>query len=316
LQTISDRPTHSLAVSHLGAIAHECVQQQASGAVVALFDSSFYFRAGPAFVCVGTSRMGMGPLNIRSTAHAGFDWAGAGVRVGNAVVIRDRFVLIGGIVGFDLSGPVVWHPPGVDAPAKARAVAAGLAALDRIAVVAAPADGLAALVWNRDARPLNPVLDLAAAPTARLFEWLARSFRGHMTADDNGPDDIGVLLGLGPGLTPSGDDLVGGVLIALNALGRRRDLKRLADAVRRHVDEQTSPLSAAHLAAAARGMGSQALHEVLESLLTNDADSLGDRVGRLARIGHTSGWDALAGVVIAVRAWLSSTRSTDDCCAT
>ena len=42
---------------------------------------------------------------------------------------------------------------------------------------------------------------------------------------------VGALVGLGPGLTPVGDDIVAGALVALGAVGGSRQRDRLAAAV-------------------------------------------------------------------------------------
>jgi hypothetical protein len=58
------------------------------------------------------------------------------------------------------------------------------------------------------------------------------------------------------------------------------------------LNNRTSAISAAHLAAAAAGEGHEALHRVLNGELDLDA---------LDAVGHTSGWDALAGAVAVMR---------------
>jgi hypothetical protein len=49
-------------------------------------------------------------------------------------------------------------------------------------------------------------------------------------------------------------------------------------------------------------MGCAPLHSAIAALLENDAEALAGHVMELGRIGHTSGWDALAGVVLALQA--------------
>ena len=94
------------------------------------------------------------------------------------------------------------------------------------------------------------------------------------------------LIGLGPGLTPSGDDYLGGMLVALRRTGRTMQAEGLWRWLQPRLRERTSAISAAHLAAAAAGEGHEALHSVLDGELDLDA---------LDAVGHTSGWDALAG---------------------
>ena len=68
----------------------------------------------------------------------------------------------------------------------------------------------------------------------------------------------------------------------------------------------TTALSAAHLAAAAEGFGSAALHELLRAIVAGDAAAMPERLSAVAAIGHSSGWDALAGAA-AVLAALADT---------
>ena len=136
--------------------------------------------------------------------------------------------------------------------------------------------------------------------------WLARAFRDHRSAGIAELGWVNRLVGLGPGLTPSGDDLLGGILIALQALGRRDAVHMLWPTVSRCVAETENSISAAHLAAAAEGLGSAAVHAVFHDLVRGNGGALADRLDAIGRIGHTSGWDALAGVVTVLRAWLDS----------
>ena len=60
-----------------------------------------------------------------------------------------------------------------------------------------------------------------------------------------------LLIGLGPGLTPSGDDYLGGMLVALRSLGRGAQADALWRWLEPRLASRTSAISAAHLAAAA-----------------------------------------------------------------
>jgi len=105
-------------------------------------------------------------------------------------------------------------------------------------------------------------------------------------------DEAEGLIGLGPGLTPSGDDYLGGVLIALHARERAQQAGSLWRWLAPRLARRTSALSAAHLAAAAAGEG----HELLHAVLNGDAAP-----ERLDAVGHCSGWDALAGAAAVLR---------------
>jgi hypothetical protein len=106
---------------------------------------------------------------------------------------------------------------------------------------------------------------------------------------------VDILIGLGPGLTPSGDDALAGAMIALHTFSQAALAARLAAWALPRAAAGTGKISCAHLAAAAEGEGAGALHDVLAALSSPDAASLATCLDDVARIGHCSGWDALAG---------------------
>ena len=110
------------------------------------------------------------------------------------------------------------------------------------------------------------------------------------------------LLGLGPGLTPSGDDFLGGAMVALACLDMITLRDALWDVLAPLAVTRTTDISRAHLAAAAEGFGSAALHALLDAVMAGDADAIPPRVATLATIGHTSGWDAMAGAITMLQA--------------
>lgn len=104
---------------------------------------------------------------------------------------------------------------------------------------------------------------------------------------------------MGSGLTPAGDDLIGGALIALRALGMNRIADRLATWALSLARSRTNRISFAHLACAAAGEGHEALHHALGAILAGRKDLLKE-LSALKRIGHSSGMDALNGALLAL----------------
>jgi hypothetical protein len=117
-----------------------------------------------------------------------------------------------------------------------------------------------------------------------LDEWLRHGLEIPAAAQS--------LVGLGPGLTPSGDDYLGGMMVALHAVARDARAAALWRWLQPRLAGRTSAISAAHLAAAAEGEA----HEVLHRVLQNDAAP-----SLLDSVGHCSGWDALAGAAAVLR---------------
>lgn len=129
-----------------------------------------------------------------------------------------------------------------------------------------------------------------------MADWLAAGWGGPRPPSEAPPREAAALIGLGPGLTPAGDDFIGGALLALHALGRTRLAERLGSWVLAESPGRTGVVSHAHLRAAARGMGAEPIHRALHSLLTPSAPGLDPALDDAAAIGHGSGLDTLAGV--------------------
>ncbi len=101
------------------------------------------------------------------------------------------------------------------------------------------------------------------------------------------------LAGLGPGLTPAGDDLLLGVMHGLWAT--RSDAAKFTDAIARAATPRTHVLSAAWLTAGASGEAAEPWHDLIAALAAHNGQQLEVAVMRILPTGHTSGADALAG---------------------
>ena len=184
--------------------------------------------------------------------------------------------------------PPPWHAPSMDgcraAPAR---VAAHLELLaSEIRSLGAPR-GLARLLIG--AEPPFPVAARAAEAMA-----LAASVRSN---DPEGFEAAALrLIGVGDGLTPSGDDFVGAALFALHVLRPdHRHWTAVANRLCGEADARTHIISATLLGDLAAGRSFAPLHELLIA-----AAAGGDLRGparALTGIGHSSGWDMLAGLI-------------------
>jgi hypothetical protein len=113
------------------------------------------------------------------------------------------------------------------------------------------------------------------------------------------------LLGMGPGLTPSGDDVVMGLLLALNRCAAggwdRGDLDQLNRALIDAATQRTTLLSANAITCAAAGEADERLLAPLDAAWGGRAPSPEAVVGLLGW-GASSGRDALVGMAVALLA--------------
>ena len=144
----------------------------------------------------------------------------------------------------------------------------------------------------------------AEGPLFASCLWLSNAFR---TADVEPVDEPGwveKLSGLGPGLTPSGDDFIGGMMIALRSLDKDGLSKVLWQTVKKHADQNNNPISLAHLSAASNGLGCAAIHRALEVVSKGRIGEIDTAIDDVSKIGHSSGWDIMSGIVLTLEAWL------------
>ena len=115
---------------------------------------------------------------------------------------------------------------------------------------------------------------------------------------------LAALCGLGPGLTPAGDDWLAGWLLAHHCSEDLRGLLDLEGLIVETAAARTTTLSRAFLAAAAAGEADESWHELLSALASEAANQ---RISEAADVilahGATSGAAMLMGFVAGVDLW-------------
>jgi hypothetical protein len=138
-----------------------------------------------------------------------------------------------------------------------------------------------------------------------LLDPMSRVIRDALRRDDvDGVLAHGrALLGLGPGLTPSGDDFLVGLFAVLNlANSPCHGLRRACDGILAGAHERTNAISIAALREAARGRVRDSIQALLLELAGGRRPRLPDALARVLAIGATSGRDIVAGIVCALDA--------------
>ncbi len=261
------------AVVSIGVKAHAALK--ASGGLahpLAAFPDAPYFDAAGEIIWVGSKLPARHPRAVLTAAP----------------VVRGR------VVSFARLPRVAWSAA---LPLAARVapgtVAAACRRLIGSVVALGDARGFGALLVGRT--PAFP-LDLAVP---RVYA-LAAAYRA---AD---PEAVRAashaLLGLGTGLTPSGDDLCGAALFGRTLVSR--DARWRAIGERLVIDARTAShaISAALFADLVAGASFESLHALADALVAGDDAAAIDAARTLAALGHSSGWDMLTGFAIGVDA--------------
>jgi len=269
---VSTRAVEAVRPVAIGEIAHAAVLRAGgAGRVLARLSASTYLTVGGEIVWLGAAGSVLHPRAILGGPPS----------------------VAGEIVRFDVGALAPWVPPAL---ALDRATAARLAVEWRrlaagAAALGAPRGFGALLVGAALVFPLDGARDTAAA----LARACARDDA------DAAADAAHALLGLGGGLTPSGDDFAGAAFFARRLLGTAgcadaAAWRRAGDALRTAATTRTHPISAALLGDLVAGRGWAPLHELVAALAAGTMGPAEAAARRLVRLGHTSGWDLLAGL--------------------
>ncbi|MFK7890119.1 MAG: DUF2877 domain-containing protein [Granulosicoccus sp.] len=332
--------------SSVGDEAARIFAQHASGSVLAVFDSSAYLQCGSAVFCIAVNSIGPGPLHLLIdgeysrlpftlqrgqlvTFSSGDAHEASALRLGSSDNCA-RLHLTASDAHFAGGVPTLCLLPTAESVARCNEVLTGISSSSL------PVKGFAWLLddthWsglsvptlplsNRGSDKLSDSLNRQCTPAiVRLYRWL----KVHGVSDNeaagsdsalSGKDPaVHELLGAGPGLTPSGDDLLAGVLLTLRVLGRASTAAALWHFIESQCATQTNIISAAHLRLAAQGQCSDSMLQMLCCLLPQASfDHVGENADRAhvvqslaERMGATSGWDVLAGVKLVIIAYTES----------
>lgn len=282
----------------IGVEARRALAENGRGRVAAVFASSLYVRFGDAWACLGGRNIGRGPLNVPCDAVRPKDWREV-TALGSPAVVRggrlhlsDGFVVLGGAPDWQSTAAPSW---------TISSLASGLRALSAALPADLPKGGLAGFIGPA-VSPRTMVEKVAAPAVEELSRWAATP-PGTGTGCPSGA--VSALLGLGPGLTPSGDDFLAGFVVALRTVRHLSTARTLSREISEKAPNLTSDLSAAHLQSAIRAGLNEDMQTLLHALLTGRSGAITAGVTKLSAKAHYSSWDMLAGIATALRKALS-----------
>ena len=317
----ASRKRIELSITQAGNRALSFMENSTAGRVLHVFDNSAYLEnESGGLACLGGPAIGAAPLNAVAafggeSQRGGFPAWRLLLEEGDPVSFQGKKILVGNNLALGFHEARRWRPEFPSLPIRTRLLAVHLEALRHACSANAPHQSLGFLLARQTSPATPPLREVEQVLAARagmaltaLEGWLQRSLglldppaANPLAADEFAPPPPGEaagMIGLGPGLTPSGDDLIGGMAIALHSIGRAglaHVLGRWAVPLAR---TRSTRISMAHLSAACDGEGAAALHEVLIGLGRDPhwapRVSLNDPFFQ----GHTSGWDALAGILL------------------
>ena len=307
---------HRYCATRCGSFAHDLLLDGRRGRIIALFKSSFYLEAGGAIACIGNESLHACSLNVNTTAPASLDWSAGGLKTGTRWRMLGRTLHVGGRYAIAMQETETWFTTAKPRHWNALDLRRSVAELRRLCALGAPHEGLGRAAVGGEVAGTRPCLvRFAMAPVNGLRTWLTGAMAGAMwevpVSGSDHPRALQQLVGLGPGLTPSGDDFLCGVMFTLHSLGHAGVAERLWNRVRPLSKDAGNAISFGHLAVAAAGGGSAPMDNLLGALLGGDSGALRRLLDVIDTLGHTSGWDCVAGVLTASECWLVAHHSAN-----
>jgi hypothetical protein len=228
-------------------------------------------------------------------ADLGPDWRAIGLVPGMVAVASGAKIRVPDAgLEIQFAGALRWSPRLHASAGAADAAAARWgrrsASTRTIALTRASEGGFGPLLRADVAHVPDRYVDVARPMLAGLIVALEAGDRSRAA------EAATLLIGLGQGLTPSGDDVLVGIEAALHALARpTAGFLVLATG---SVEGRTTELAATLLRHAAAGEFAERLHVLLAALLGSDDETIPAAIERAVAWGATSGTDCLLGVLI------------------
>jgi len=266
-------------ITRVGELA-EPVLNGAFGSVLAVFKSSVYLEVSDTdeLLCLGTQTLIDGPINVSTSVvqlpaiQAEQQWC-----------CREGKLCIEGAASFQYSANQLTHTA------------------TKELLFSSPVDPQITELLHTQLKLQNTqtafnqsLEDRLQTGIKTLSQWL-QSEPGLPPAEQ-----LQDIIGCGEGLTPAGDDILIGALIALKHTDRMEQFKVLSEWIKAHAATLTNRISLAHLHAACKGHAVILLHNVLNAIGSKDATIVQQTLTKLNQYGHSSGEDALRGVLAVI----------------
>jgi hypothetical protein len=240
--------------------------------------------------------LGNAPNRVLVQLPLATDFSSWDVKSGTAFCCIGASLLCVGDQAMDLTGCTIWREAEPCGHRDLRQIRRNLAVLQRHVILQSPPEGLGRLLLGP---PPETEWTLTQADRAcnALFQALPRTDPQGLVRACSG------MVGLGPGLTPSGDDFLTGIMLGLywgaRAAASAADFLRQLEwaPVLDLARNQTNRISFAQIEYASQGRCNEAVTDLLRALCGYAGEDLIiSDIDKVLAIGSTSGCDILAGI--------------------
>lgn len=288
------------------------------GLVHSLFSAVINIECDGELITVGKKRIKNGPYNILLPASTG-KLNCYGIKQGDQVYISRHELVLPGLLKIDLNNAKIWSSDWRSFQPNLKRSFQQLPGVKKIVLETGNLQGLGLLlkmdflelskskevirkilkeVLSKVILDLNQenLLNLAIPKIVKIREDL-------LQGSENFWDRIKQLIGLGPGLTPAGDDFIAGFLLACRYLEFINFLKLPKldlESFKTEVKSRTNLISTMSIILAIGGRPSEIIGDLIYNFFSCKNDEIIRNILQLIELGCTSGTDILTGILLAL----------------
>lgn len=286
--------------------------------VHSVFDRAIYISNGGAeFIKVIQDKEFISPMSILLGNSDDLTLSSIGAKKGTRVLFtKNSLITEDNAVSINLENARVWSRPklGDKSPILSlEEVTLNLRIVRDVVYTCPSREGLVPLLENVELRgPMKVFLEPQEQSVSEKARPYIEQLMWGLLSGDLGTisERAGSILGLGPGLTPSCDDFLAGLILSLNFAGKAffkngegpaGFFKKVAGEIFRLSKTKTTVYSRSLLSDARYGEGPEAAVNLIEGILTDNPDKTARYARTLVNMGGTSGADMATGIYYGVR---------------
>ncbi len=287
-----------------------------------VFQHAVYLNGGvDTLVKLITDKDYVGPASIAVFNEGHTDFKSAGIREGTEIAVTpDLLRAVGGGFSVDLSEAETWNaPPAPLERCGLEEMNLNMRVLRDVIYTHPSREGLVPLLESVEL--LGPMQVFLRAQTPPSISERARPYIERLMwalfSGDLKPaaENAGQILGLGPGLTPSCDDFLAGLIFSLksgiNLLFNENDaalpgfIDKFSGEIVKSAKSKTTIYSVSYLTEAARGEAPAPAISLLYAIVSKGPDDVAAVSRKLIQMGETSGSDTAVGIYYGMRFLIS-----------
>ena len=291
----------SATVIQLGAIARSCLTPGQRGSVLAAFSKAIYLLTDTGeLLWIVTEEAPMHRRCVQISSPL------PGLAAGSPFHVQDQRLMVDSTFAFEIEDSCVWNTPHLNT----RQVLEITELSTRVQTLYSNLDisqakgfgnlipHILSLSQNESINPLPEFADSILVFANPIVTDMAYACLEHEPSRIS--KNMDALIGMGAGLTPSGDDFLGGLLFAIkNIQTVYPDLNFDCAISIEPYGTQTNLISFTLLRDLASGYAVAPLHTIIDGLLSSqNLEHICSSVSQISQVGHSTGWDMLTGLLV------------------